>query len=664
MKKTVKKIVAVLLTVLIVISGVVSALALTPSYTPSTSYKSGQYYQNLTKVSLTGDQRADIVNVALSQDGYHEGNSSSTIAGGSTGAGNYTEYGYWYGNQGTAWCATFISWCAAQAGVPESIIPKTASTQAMYQALAHPSGALISYTPLPGDLAFICNNGGTTINHAGIVVSVTSSTITLIEGNYSDGVKSNRQYPRSSLRNGNMRIVGFGIPAYKSNIANIVFDANGGTGAPDLLTARIDAKTTLPTTVPVRENYTFVGWATTHDATAAQYTAGGEFTAKGDTKLFAVWKLKEFSVTYDANGGINAPVSQIKVFGQTVKITDAVPTRGGYTFIGWATTGNATAAQYTAGADYSTNENLKLYAVWQEIGVKQISIKKAPDKSEFYVDTLFDATGMEIEVVYDDDTVATVSTGYTVSADSVFEAEGKHTITVTYRGKTAELEVNVVAKPEDYVSVKSVSFKSKSVSLYSTSFANSVTVSPEDATNKKVIFSSSDESIATVDANGVISPVGIGEATITATTVDGAKKATCKVSVVSVSAGISIDADGGKNRLAAGDSLKLKAQLASGVSGQIVWTSSDEAVATVSADGTVTAVARGTAVITATVVGTNYSASYAISVTEIPNISDIIGQMFGDADYMEIIMKLIKLLGVLVEQFMKILEMFSSTPAA
>ncbi len=662
MKKTIKKIVAVLLTVLIVASGVMSALALTPSYTPSSSYKGGQYYTNLTKVSLTGDQRADIVSVALSQAGYHEGSSSSTISGSSNGSANYSEYGYWYGNQGTAWCATFISWCAAQAGIPESIIPKTASTQGMYQALPHPSGALTAYTPLPGDIAFICNNGGTTINHAGIVVSVTSSTVTLVEGNYSDSVKANRQYPRSSLKSGNMRIVGFGIPSYKSNIANIVFDANGGTNAPEIQTVAIDVKTTLPTAVPVKENYTFVGWATTKTATAAQFTAGGEFTAKGDTTLYAVWKLKEFYVSYDANGGTNAPASQIKVFGETVKISDAVPTRGGYTFVGWATTDDATAATYTAGADYTANENVTLYAVWQEIGVKQISIKTPPAKAEFYVDTLFDATGMEIEVVYEDDTKAVVSKGFTVSSDSVFETEGKQTVTVTYRGKTADLEVNVVTKPENYVSVKSVSFKSRTISLYSTSFSNSVTVLPEDATNKKVIFSSSDESVATVDENGVISPVGIGQATITAITVDGAKKATCTVSVVSVANGVSITSD--KDRIAAGETVKLSAQLANGVSGQVVWTSSDESVATVSADGTVTGVARGSAVITATVVGTSYSASYEISVTEIPSIGDILGDMFGDADYLDIIAKLVELFRILLEEFMKILEMLTATPAA
>lgn len=40
-------------------------------------------------------------------------------------SGNITKYGEWYGWQ-TSWCAIFVSWCASQAGISESVIPKTA----------------------------------------------------------------------------------------------------------------------------------------------------------------------------------------------------------------------------------------------------------------------------------------------------------------------------------------------------------------------------------------------------------------------------------------------------------------------------------------------------------------------------------------------------------
>lgn len=66
------------------------------SYSGSSSYKSGKYYTALTKVTLTGNQRTDIVNVAKSQIGYQEGSSSSQLSGEVRGNSNYTEYRRWY----------------------------------------------------------------------------------------------------------------------------------------------------------------------------------------------------------------------------------------------------------------------------------------------------------------------------------------------------------------------------------------------------------------------------------------------------------------------------------------------------------------------------------------------------------------------------------------
>ena len=57
------------------------------------------------------------------------------------------------------------------------------------------------------------------------------------------------------------------------------------------------------------------------------------------------------------------------------------------------------------------------------------------------------------------------------------------------------------------------------------------TVTPSNATNKAVVWTSSNENVATVSANGVVSAVGTGTATITATTIDGGFTATCAVTV-------------------------------------------------------------------------------------------------------------------------------------
>lgn len=56
--------------------------------------------------------------------------------------------------------------------------------------------------------------------------------------------------------------------------------------------------------------------------------------------------------------------------------------------------------------------------------------------------------------------------------------------------------------------------------------SNPALVKPADASNKKVVYASSNEAVATVDALGTVTPVGVGAATITATSVDGGKSAT------------------------------------------------------------------------------------------------------------------------------------------
>lgn len=123
------------------------------TYSGSSSYKSGKYYTNLTNVTLTGDQRTDIVNVAKSQIGYQEGSSSSQLSGTIKGSANYTEYGRWYGLQ-DMWCAMFVSWCAHVAGIPTSVVTSHSYTptglnwfKSKGQAYSRATVAAGGYTP-------------------------------------------------------------------------------------------------------------------------------------------------------------------------------------------------------------------------------------------------------------------------------------------------------------------------------------------------------------------------------------------------------------------------------------------------------------------------------------------------------------------------------------
>ena len=78
--------------------------------------------------------------------------------------------------------------------------------------------------------------------------------------------------------------------------------------------------------------------------------------------------LKFYSVrkiTYNANGGDNAPKEQDKPYGINVNITEEKPERTGYTFVGWNTAYDGSGKKYSPGEIYSGNDNLTPYAQWQ-----------------------------------------------------------------------------------------------------------------------------------------------------------------------------------------------------------------------------------------------------------------------------------------------------------
>ena len=101
-----------------------------------------------------------------------------------------------------------------------------------------------------------------------------------------------------------------------------------------------------------------------------------------------------YSVKYDANGGSGAPAGQTKTYGQTLTLSSVKPTRGGYNFLGWATSSTATTATYQPGGSYTTNAGTTLYAVWQVatkivFNIPSFSYKvKCDDTTKVTVDSL------------------------------------------------------------------------------------------------------------------------------------------------------------------------------------------------------------------------------------------------------------------------------------
>lgn len=78
----------------------------------------------------------------------------------------------------------------------------------------------------------------------------------------------------------------------------------------------------------------------------------------------------EYTITYDANDGKDAPAAQTKKAGEDLNLAIAKPTKEGYEFIGWNTQKDGKGKSYEAGGKYTEDANLTLYAMWKAKNVK------------------------------------------------------------------------------------------------------------------------------------------------------------------------------------------------------------------------------------------------------------------------------------------------------
>jgi len=147
----------------------------------------------------------------------------------------------------------------------------------------------------------------------------------------------------------------------------------------------------------------------------------------------------------------------------------------------------------------------------------------------------------------------------------------------------------------------------------------SATVLPSNTTNPSVTWSSSNTAIATVNASGLVTGVAAGTAVITATTVDGALTSTSNVTVSTVAVtGVSVSPATFSLSIAGNKQLTPAIVPANASNKNVTYTSSNTAIATVSASGLVTGVAAGTATITVKTVDGNFTATSAVTVTSTP----------------------------------------------
>ena len=112
------------------------------------------------------------------------------------------------------WCATFVSWCAKKSGIPQSTIVYNASARGIQSFFKKTNKyQSITYTPIPGDIAFFANNGSLGLNqpsnHVGIVIGCDRNNVYTLDGNSSNRVKC--VSCSRNFNNNGWTILGYGV---------------------------------------------------------------------------------------------------------------------------------------------------------------------------------------------------------------------------------------------------------------------------------------------------------------------------------------------------------------------------------------------------------------------------------------------------------------------
>ena len=280
--------------------------------------------------------------------------------------------------------------------------------------------------------------------------------------------------------------------------------------------------------------------------------------------------------------------------------------------------GNANIAKYTISGTTLSNtlkyDGLDIHTIYVSgvtVSPTSSSLKTGESKTLSATVAPSNATNNNVTWSSSNRDVATVSTSGLVTA----KGAGNATITVTTAdgGKTATCAVTVAAIT---VAPTGVALSKTQLSLIEGSDETLIaTVAPPDATNPAVTWTSSDNAVATV-ASGKVTAKGVGKATITVTTADGGKTATCAVTVAAntvAPTGVTVSPT--SSSLKVGETKTLTATVAppDATNPAVTWTSSDMDVATV-ASGKVTAKGVGKATITVTTAVGGKKATCAVTV--------------------------------------------------
>ncbi|MBQ7499573.1 MAG: InlB B-repeat-containing protein, partial [Clostridia bacterium] len=145
-----------------------------------------------------------------------------------------------------------------------------------------------------------------------------------------------------------------------------------------------------------------------------------------------------YKTTLNANGGSVSPAAILTVRGCSFDFP--TPTKDGYTYNGWSTSSSATSGI----TSLTPTGDTTYYAVWKKnVNLSSISVKTMPTKTTYNIGDPLDTTGLSLSLNYDDGSVKTITSGYTVSGFDTSTAGSKY-VKVNYGGFSTGFQIMVI----------------------------------------------------------------------------------------------------------------------------------------------------------------------------------------------------------------------------
>ena len=384
-------------------------------------------------------------------------------------------------------------------------------------------------------------------------------------------------------------------------------------------------KTLTATATPITANNTAVVWSSS-DNNVATVSSKGIITAKGKgTCTITCTAADGYGTKSTCEVTVKQQVTEIAISEETVTLwvddtksitATATPTTANNTAVVWSSSDNNVATISSKGVITAKGKGTCTITCTAADGYGAKSICEVTVKQQVTGISLSETTSFlwigetktlsttitpktanntTIEWSSSDNSVATVS------SKGVITAKGKGTCTITCTaadGYGTKSTCSVTVKQP----VTAIALSDATTSLWvgETKTMTAITT-PMTANNTAVVWSSSDNNIATISSKGVITAKGNGTCTITCTAADGyGTKSTCEVTVKQQVTEIALSETTASLRVGDTKSITATTTPTTASNTAVVWSSSDNNVATVTSEGVITAIGEGTCTITCT----------------------------------------------------------------